>query len=65
MSERPLEELLDEFWLAGTTSPPDEPASDERPDDALARLGRPDITVRGRNLRDVLRPAYDALRTPD
>ena len=31
---------------------------------AIDRLGRPDITVDGRNLADLLRPAYTAFTQP-
>lgn len=64
-SERPLAELLETYWF-GAGVPEGAGGSDgsDGPD-ALDRLGRPDINVRGRNLREVLRPAYDALQDKD
>lgn len=60
MSEPPHGEGLEEFWFSRGFEPAD-PAP--RPDrDAMARLARPDITLRGRNLGEVLEPAYDRLR---
>ncbi|RKS72542.1 hypothetical protein CLV35_2788 [Motilibacter peucedani] len=58
-AERPLEECLAEFWLAPDEPEPPHPVGP----DALEPLGRPDVTVRGRNLHDLLRPAYDELRS--
>ncbi len=63
MSEPPLEECLDRFWFAGPE--PQEASARARPDTAktpLERLGRPQITVQGRNLADLLQPVYDTLR---
>jgi hypothetical protein len=58
-AERPLEECVADFWFA-PAEPETVPAAGH---DALEPLGRPDITVRGRNLHDLLRPAYDELRS--
>jgi hypothetical protein len=46
------------FWRLGPL-----PAQDEAEPDgvALDRLGRPAVTVDGRNLADVLRPVYRAI----
>ncbi|MDJ0341830.1 hypothetical protein QMK19_12175 [Streptomyces sp. H10-C2] len=49
---RTRDELLDQL-------PPAVPRR-EPPDSALLRLGRPGITVRGRDLTEVLGPAYEA-----
>ena len=45
------------FWCLGPlpTPPPESPAC------GLDLVGRPEISVDGRNLADVLRPAYQAL----
>jgi hypothetical protein len=48
----------DDFWRLGPLPPPDSAGEDVV---ALDRLGRPDVTVEGRNLADVLRPAYRAM----
>lgn len=42
-----------------------QPIDPDTPDAVLDRLETPDITVAGRPLRDVLRPAYDQLSTPE
>lgn len=49
------------FWQLG-----DLPAqTDDLPaEPAIDRLGRPDITLDGRNLADLLRPAYKAFTQP-
>jgi hypothetical protein len=47
------------FWRHGPLPPA--PADDPEPAPAPARLGRPEITVDGRNLGDVLRPVWTAL----
>lgn len=59
--ERPLAECVEDFWFAPEV--PD-PAEEGVPDDGavLDALGRPEITVQGRNLADVLAAAYAALR---
>jgi hypothetical protein len=52
----------DDFWQLG---PLPAPATDPVPPaPALDQLGRPEITVGGRNLADLLRPAYTALACP-
>ncbi|HEY6795630.1 MAG TPA: hypothetical protein VI248_13205 [Kineosporiaceae bacterium] len=60
-------ELVDPeaFWLLGSLRPaggagPERPA----PGCGLDTVGRPEITVDGRNLADVLRPAYTAVTAP-
>lgn len=60
MTEHPLEDHLEDYWLHGGLPLTEEAAAPAGPT-ALERLGRPEVTVRGRNLADVLRPAYDAL----
>ena len=64
MSERELENCLQDYWFLDTPASPSasDAPSDDDPRDALARLERPDIVVRGRNLVDVLQLAYDALK---
>jgi hypothetical protein len=52
------------FWRHGTLPPrrEGEPQTDaEAAPTALDRLDRPAVTVDGRNLADVLRPAYRSL----
>jgi len=49
------------FWRLG---PLPGPVDDPTPP-ALTVLGRPEISVDGRNLFDVLRPVYDILTRPD
>lgn len=61
MSDRAGDDL-DAFWFMGDDVVSAENASDDSAPDALARHGRPDITLRGRNLAEVLRPAYDRLK---
>jgi uncharacterized Zn finger protein len=71
--ERPLAECLDDFWLEGgqpygsgagglQAGGHDQPgAAGRQPADlALSRLTRSDLVIRGRNLTDLLSPAYDA-----
>jgi len=62
--ERPLTESLDTFWgspadLYAISQPPPAPAT--APDLVLRQLDRPGITVRGRDLVDLLGPAYEAM----
>ena len=55
---------LQDFWLVGDGFPIDRAATDPEPEPArpaLDLLGRPDLSVGGRNLADLLRPAYVAL----
>jgi hypothetical protein len=59
--EDPLAESLADYWFAPAETDT-EPACVVS-GDALEPLGRPDITVRGRNLHDLLRPVYDELRS--
>jgi uncharacterized Zn finger protein len=58
----PLEESLADFWSAGLSQARLRalPPSPVTPPDLLLRLSEPPgIEVRGRNLRDILTPAYD------
>jgi uncharacterized Zn finger protein len=60
--DKPLTECLDAFW----DCPADLPALGHRPPApvpglVLRQLDRPGITVRGRNLVDLLGPAYEAM----
>lgn len=60
----PLDDGIAEFWLPGPQ--PDQPPADSpasRPDALLDQLDPIDITVDGRALADVLRPAYQALNS--
>jgi uncharacterized Zn finger protein len=61
--ERPLAECLDDFWLDGFHAGRDDQRSEaqRQPADlALNRLAPPDLAIRGRNLADLLAPAYRA-----
>ncbi|PJN23293.1 hypothetical protein [Kitasatospora sp. CB02891] len=59
-SDRPLDQCLDAFWQGGfTLRPADAPA--ERPDPALDHLGPSGLTVRGRDLAELLAPDYRRL----
>jgi hypothetical protein len=55
---RPLADCLEDFWTCAADLPPDRDPGP--PDPAPRRLGPSGITVRGRDLAAVLRPAYDA-----
>jgi uncharacterized Zn finger protein len=67
-AERPLAECLDDFWLDGPcpdgfrVGGDDQRNEPRRPPADLApnRLGPPDLVIRGRNLADLLAPAYKA-----
>lgn len=54
---RALVDCLDDFWAAADPPPDREPGP---PDPAPRGLGPSGITVRGRELAAVLRPAYEA-----
>lgn len=64
-AERPLDECLEDYWSA------DDDWWDtlrrthrrEHPDLAVHRLGRPEIVIAGRNLVDLLGPAYRAFNS--
>ena len=56
--EPPLEQCLAGFWLPGPP-PPDAPAPGDE-GTWLDERGPSSVRVRGRDLREVLRPAYDA-----
>jgi hypothetical protein len=63
--DRPLADCLEDFWdcaddLLRDRDPEPPDRDPEPPDPAPDRLGRSGITVRGRDLAAVLRPAYDA-----
>ena len=62
--ELPLEECLATFWMPG---PPLPPTRDEEPREGtwLDGRGPSGVRVRGRDLVDVLRPAYDAFTGGD
>ncbi|MGW0662759.1 hypothetical protein [Streptodolium elevatio] len=47
-----------DFWGGAVPMAADAPLV---PDPAVARLGVPDLAIRGRNPADLVRPAYDAL----
>jgi uncharacterized Zn finger protein len=70
--ERPLAECLDDFWLEGLQADGFRAGFQVKVDDrrseagrqaadlALNRLAPPDLVIRGRNLADLLAPAYRA-----
>jgi hypothetical protein len=60
MSDEPMSWAR--FWQHGPLPPALD--DDPPPAPATALLGRPEITVDGRNLGDVLRPVYTALTAP-
>jgi uncharacterized Zn finger protein len=64
--DKPLADDLDGFWgsaadLVATTQRP--PATAVASDFVLRQLDQPNITVRGRNLVELLGPAYQAMAT--
>lgn len=56
--ETGLASRVADFWGGAVPMAPDAPSA---PDPAIARLGVPDLAIRGRNPADLVRPAYDAL----
>ncbi|MFE2430323.1 hypothetical protein ACFXJ5_26685 [Streptomyces sp. NPDC059373] len=56
--DRPLADCLEDFWDCADDLPRERDPGP--PDPAPGRLGPSGITVRGRDLAAVLRPAYDA-----
>jgi uncharacterized Zn finger protein len=58
VAELPLAECLDDFWQGGRDQPSEPPRQPADP--ALDRLDPPDLVIRGRNLADLLGPAYKA-----
>ena len=61
MSDEPAADW-NAFWQPGPLPTPE--PDPEPPEGWLAQVGRPEITVDGRNLADVLSPAYRALTSP-
>ncbi|HEX2808562.1 MAG TPA: hypothetical protein VHN80_20560 [Kineosporiaceae bacterium] len=59
--DRPAADPVGDFWRLGPLPPA---VDDLEPEPALDHLGRPEITIAGRNLADLLRPAYAALTAP-
>ncbi|WP_436770796.1 hypothetical protein [Yinghuangia sp. YIM S09857] len=60
-AESPTSDLASrvaDFWGGAVPMAPDAPMA---ADPAVARLGVPDLAIRGRNPADLVRPAYDAL----
>jgi hypothetical protein len=65
MSDRPEQPVTvdaDAFWRVGPLPTPT--VADDAAPTGPGRVGRPDLVVDGRNLADVLRPVYEALREP-
>ncbi|WTW93078.1 hypothetical protein OG216_06660 [Streptomycetaceae bacterium NBC_01309] len=56
--EAGLASRVADFWGGAVPMAPDAPLV---PDPAIARLGVPDMAIRGRNPADLVRPVYDAL----